>query len=98
MLIMFRLAAVYLSELKFGEFGRLKDGSQSCLHRSSPQASVNLQSIKNRIHNMIISRYAQDSRNVTYWRLRDINFQVFRELRSPRSHREAYCTLPNFQL
>ena len=32
---------------------------------------------------MIISLYAQDSRNVTSWCLGDINFQVIRELHSP---------------
>ena len=37
---MSRLAAVYLSELRFGEFGYLKDGSQSCLTRSDPQEFV----------------------------------------------------------
>ena len=65
MLIMFRLVAVYRSKLRFGEFGHLKNGSRSCLTRSDPQESVDLQSIKNTIHNMIISLYAQDSRNVT---------------------------------
>ena len=65
MLIMFRLVAVYRSKLRFGEFDHLKNGSHSCLTRSDPQESVDLQSIKNTIHNMIISLYAQDSRNVT---------------------------------
>ena len=35
----------------------------------SGQESVNLQSIKTRMNNMIFSRYAQDSENVTSWRL-----------------------------
>ena len=80
-LIMSRLAAVHLSELRFGEFGHLEDDSQSCLACSNPQESVNVQSIKNRIHNIIFSCYTQDSGNVTSWRLRDINFQVSPELR-----------------
>ena len=63
--------------LMFGKFGHLKDGSQSCLAYSNPQESVNLQSIKNRIITWFSSRYAQDSRNVTSWRLGDINFQIF---------------------
>ena len=58
---MFRLAAVYLSELRVGEFCYFKDDSQSCLARSDRQVLITLQSIKNRIHNMIISCYAQDS-------------------------------------
>ena len=62
---MFRLAAVYLSELRFGEFGYFKDGSQSCLARSDRQVLVTLQSIKNRVHNVIISCYALDPGNVT---------------------------------
>ena len=49
----------------FGKFGHLKDGPQSCSANSDPQESVNLQSIKNRIHNIIINRYAQDSGNIT---------------------------------
>ena len=61
----------------FGKFGHLKDGSQNCLASPNPQESVNLKSIKNRIHNMTFSRYAQNSRNVTFWRLGDINFQFF---------------------
>ena len=71
------LAAVYLSELRFGKVGHLKDGSQSCLVQLIPQETVNLQSIKNKIHDMIFSRYSQDSGNVTSWRLGGINFQVF---------------------
>ena len=63
----------------FGKFGHLKDGS-------NPQESVNLQSIKNRIRNMIFSRYAQDSGNVTFWRLTLI------------SKWEVSSTLPYFQL
>ena len=78
---MSRLAAVHLSELKFGKFGHLKDGSQRCLVQSNPQESANLQSIKNRIHNMVFSRYVQDSGNVTSWRLGGTDFQVFPELR-----------------
>ena len=62
---MFRLVAVYRSELRFEEFGHLKNGSYNCLAWSDSQESGILQSIKNRIHNMIISLYAQDSRNVT---------------------------------
>ena len=46
MLIMSRLAAVYLFELRFGKLGHLKDGSQSCLAQSDLQESVNLQSIR----------------------------------------------------
>ena len=46
--------------IMFGKFGYLKDGSQE---------SVNLQSTKNRIHNMIFSSYSQDARNVSSWRL-----------------------------
>ena len=79
---MFRLVAAYRSLLRIGEFGHLKSGSHSCLAWSDPQESVNLQSIKNRIHNMIINHYAQDSRNVTSC-LEDINFHVIRELDSP---------------
>ena len=62
---MFKLVAVYRSELRFGEFGHLKNGSHSCLTRSDPQESINLHSIKNTIHKMIISLYSQDFRNVT---------------------------------
>ena len=62
---MSRLADVHLSELCFGKFGHSKDGSQSCLAQSDPQESLNLQSIKNRIHSMIFSRYAQDTGSVT---------------------------------
>ena len=36
---MSRLTAVHLSELCFGKFGHLKDGSQSCLSQSDPQES-----------------------------------------------------------
>ena len=78
---MSRLAAVHLSELKFGKFGYLKDGFQSCLAHSNPQESIQLQSIKNRIHSMILSHYSQDSRNVIFWRLGYINVQVFLKLR-----------------
>ena len=46
--------------IMFGKFSQLK---------SNPQESINLQSIKNRIHNIIFSRYAQASGNVTSWRL-----------------------------
>ena len=56
-LIMFRLEAVHLSGLRSGKHVHLKDGSQSCLARSDLQGYVNLQSIKNKIHNMIFSRY-----------------------------------------
>ena len=61
----------------FGNFSHLKDGSQSCLAQSDLQESVDLQSIKNRTHDMIFNRYAQDFGNVTSWCLGDINFQVF---------------------
>ena len=43
-----------------GKFGYLKDGSEE---------SVNLQSTKNRIHNMIFSSCSQDAGDVTSWRL-----------------------------
>ena len=58
---MSRLAAAHLSELRFGEFGHLKDGFQSSLVWFDPRKSLNLQSIKSIIHNMIFSRHAQDS-------------------------------------
>ena len=61
----------------------MENSSHSCLARSDPQEPANLQSVKNRIHNMIISLYAEGSRNVTSRRLGDINFQVIRELHSP---------------
>ena len=95
---MSRLAAAHLFDLAFGKFDHLKDGFQSCLACSNPQEFVDLKSIKNRIHNMIFIRYTQDSGSVTSWSLRDINFQVSQERRSPGSHQEAYSTLPNFQL
>ena len=87
-LIRYRLAAVHLSELRFGKFshlwfgklGRLKDGSQSCLTQSNPQESVNLQSFKNRIHDLVFSRYTQHSGNTTSWCQGGVNFQVFPEL------------------
>ena len=75
-----RLAAVHLPELRFGEFGHLKDSSQCCLTQSDSQESVNLQSVKSRNHNMIFSRSAQHSGSVTSWRLGDINFHIFLEL------------------
>ena len=78
---MSKLAALYLPELMFGKFGHLKDRSQSFLAQSDPEESVNLQSIKNRIHSMIFCCYVQDSGNMTSWRLGEINFQVFFELR-----------------
>ena len=78
---MSRLAAVYLSELRFEKFDDLKDASQSCLTQSIPQEPVNLHSIKNRIHNMMFIHYAQESVNMTSWNLGHINFQVFPELR-----------------
>ena len=78
---MSRLAAVYLSELRFEKFDNLKDASQSCLTQSNPQEPVNLHSIKNRIHNMMFIHYAQESVNMTSWNLGHINFQVFPELR-----------------
>ena len=56
----------------FGKFGHLKDGSRSCLAQYDYQESVNIQSIWNEIHNMTFSRFAQDSGNVTSWRLGDI--------------------------
>ena len=90
---MSRLAAVHLSELRFGKFCHLKDVSQSFLAQSNPRESANLQSIKNRIHNMIFSHYAQESWNVTTWRLEEINFQVSSELRPWTSL--AYSALPN---
>ena len=77
---MSRLAAVHLPQLRFGEFGHLKDSSQCCLTQSDSQESVNLQSVKSRIHNMIFSRSAQHSGSVTSWRLGDINFHIFLEL------------------
>ena len=55
MLIISSYPAAHLSELRFGKFGHLKDGSHSFLPQSNPQESVNLQSIKNRIHNMNFS-------------------------------------------
>ena len=54
------LAAVHLTELRLGKFDHLKDGSQSCLAQSDLQESVNLQVIKNRIHNMIFSLHARE--------------------------------------
>ena len=45
---------------------------------------------------MIFSHYAQESWNVTTWRLEDINFQVSPELQPWTSL--AYSTLLNFQL
>ena len=42
MLITSRLAAVYLSELRFGKSGHLPDGSQRCLAQSNPQESVKI--------------------------------------------------------
>ena len=41
---MSRLAAAYLSELRFGKFGHLKGISQSFLPQSNPQESANLHS------------------------------------------------------
>ena len=75
MLIMTRLAAVHLSELKFGH---LKNAFQTCLAKSDLQKPVNLQSIKNKVDSMIFSRYAQDSRNVTLWCLGDIVSKILR--------------------
>ena len=63
----------------FEKFGHLKDGPQSCLAQSDLQESVNLQSIKNRIHKMIFSRYTQDSGNITSCRVGDINSQFFQK-------------------
>ena len=60
-LIMSRFAAVHLYELRFGKFGHLKNVSQSFLAQSNLQEPANLQSIKNRIHNIIFSHYAQES-------------------------------------
>ena len=60
--------------------------------------SVNLQSIKNRMLNMIFSSYTQDSENVTYWRLQDIIFQFLLDLRRWTLSEGAYSALPNFQL
>ena len=57
---MSRLAGFHLSELRFGKFGRLKDGSYSCLAQLNPHESENLQSIKNTTHNMIFGHYAQE--------------------------------------
>ena len=71
-----RLAAVYLSELKVwslkGWYSELSGSVQS-----NPQESVNLQLIKNRIHNMIFNLYSQDPGNLTSWSLREMNFQFF---------------------
>ena len=53
---MSRLAGVHLSELRFEKAGHLKDGCQSCLNQFNPQKVVNLQSVKNRIDNIIFSR------------------------------------------
>ena len=78
---MSKLAALYLSEMRFGKVSHLKDRSQSFLAQSDPEESINLQSIKNRIHSMIFCCYVQDSGNMTFWRLGDINFQFFFELR-----------------
>ena len=78
---MSRLAAAHLSQLRFGKFVHLKDGSENCLAQYNPQESVNMQSIKSRIHNMIFSRYTKDSRNVMPLRLGGINFKDFPELR-----------------
>ena len=83
---MSRLAAVHLSELRFGKFGHLKDGSQSCLAQSDPQESENLKSIKNRTHIKIFRLYVQDSGNVTSWRIGDMNFQVFPKSRPLNSN------------
>ena len=66
MLIMTSLTAVHLSELKFGH---LKNAFQTCLAKSDLQKPANLQPIKNKFDSMIFSRYAQDSGNVTLWRL-----------------------------
>ena len=90
-LIFFEILLIIL-----GKFGHLKDGPQSCLAQSDPQESVNLQSIKNRIHNMTFSRYAQGSGNITSWRVGDINFRVFLKSCPPRPHWEVYSTLPYF--
>ena len=49
------------------------------LAQSNPQESVNLQSIKNSIHNLIFSSYAQDSRSVISWRVGGIGLQVLGE-------------------
>ena len=78
---MSRLAAAHLSQLRFGKFVHLKDGSENCLAQYNPQESVNMQSIKSRIHDMIFSRYTKDSRNVMPFLLGGINFQDFQELR-----------------
>ena len=70
---MSRLAAVHLSKQRFGNFSYLKDGFESCLEQSRPQECVNQQSFNNK-------NYAQRSGNMTFWRLGDIDFQVFLEL------------------
>ena len=95
---MSRLATLYLPELNLEKFDQLKDGSHSCLTQSNPQESVNLQSIKNRIHNMIFSHCVQDSKNMTFWRLGGINLKVFPELCPNKPHREAYSALQILQL
>ena len=56
---MSRLAGVHLSELRFEKAGHLKDGCQSCLNQFNPQKVVNLESVKNRIDNIIFSRCTQ---------------------------------------
>ena len=71
-LIISRLAVANLPELClkcfsepcFGELGQLKDDSQSYLAQSNPQVSAKLQFIKNKITNMILSCYAEDSRKM----------------------------------
>ena len=55
---MSRVAAVHLSELRFGKLGHMKDGSQTCLVECNSQKSVNLQLIKNTIYSMIYVCYA----------------------------------------
>ena len=56
-LVMSKLATVHMCELRFGNFGQLKRGSQCCLTQSNNQESPNLQSIKNKVHIMIFSHY-----------------------------------------
>ena len=70
MLIMSRLATLYLPEPSFRNYDHLKGVLQGCLAQFNPKESVTLQSIKNR------------TRNATSWCLEDIIFHVFLELNS----------------
>ena len=91
------LAAVHLTELRFGKFDHLKDGSQSCLAQSDLQESVNLQVIKNRIHNMIFSLYAREkTRKFDFLASRRHEFPIFSNLTPWASL--GGLQLPNFWL